>query len=59
MSVMKYLSLSLSLYVRVYVLTGATADCESSESNSVKRRLRKTRGELLLREYEVLLVKQP
>ncbi|KAK2888820.1 hypothetical protein Q8A67_014195 [Cirrhinus molitorella] len=33
-------------------IIGATADCESSESNSVKRRLRKTRGELLLREYE-------
>uniref|UniRef100_A0A672MX36 RING-type domain-containing protein n=1 Tax=Sinocyclocheilus grahami TaxID=75366 RepID=A0A672MX36_SINGR len=34
-------------------IIGATTDCESSESHSVKRRLRKTRGELLLREYEV------
>uniref|UniRef100_A0A8C1LME4 RING finger protein 219-like n=1 Tax=Cyprinus carpio TaxID=7962 RepID=A0A8C1LME4_CYPCA len=33
-------------------IIGATTDCESSESDSVKRRLRKTRGELLLREYE-------
>uniref|UniRef100_A0A671K5S6 RING finger protein 219 n=1 Tax=Sinocyclocheilus anshuiensis TaxID=1608454 RepID=A0A671K5S6_9TELE len=33
-------------------IIGATTDCESSESHSVKRRLRKTRGELLLREYE-------
>ncbi|XP_016123642.1 RING-H2 finger protein ATL58-like [Sinocyclocheilus grahami] len=33
-------------------IIGATADFESSESDSVKRRLRKTRGELLLREYE-------
>uniref|UniRef100_A0A671NQS3 RING finger protein 219-like n=1 Tax=Sinocyclocheilus anshuiensis TaxID=1608454 RepID=A0A671NQS3_9TELE len=33
-------------------IIGATTDFESSESDSVKRRLRKTRGELLLREYE-------
>lgn len=33
-------------------IIGATADSESSESRSVKRRLRKTRGELLFREYE-------
>ncbi|XP_059427694.1 ORC ubiquitin ligase 1 [Carassius carassius] len=33
-------------------IIGATTDCESSERDSVKRRLRKTRGELLLREYE-------
>lgn len=33
-------------------IIGATTDTDSNESNSVKRRLRKTRGELLLREYE-------
>ncbi|XP_051562976.1 ORC ubiquitin ligase 1-like [Myxocyprinus asiaticus] len=33
-------------------IIGATTDSESNESLSVKRRLRKTRGELLLREYE-------
>ncbi|KAK9973037.1 hypothetical protein ABG768_023786 [Culter alburnus] len=33
-------------------IIGATTDSESNESCSVKRRLRKTRGELLLREYE-------
>ncbi|KAA0713321.1 RING finger protein 219 [Triplophysa tibetana] len=33
-------------------IIGATADSESSESRSVKRRLRRTRGELLFREYE-------
>ncbi|XP_051568934.1 E3 ubiquitin-protein ligase TRIM39 isoform X1 [Myxocyprinus asiaticus] len=33
-------------------IIGATTDCETNESLSVKRRLRKTRGELLLREYE-------
>ncbi|KAG1942166.1 ORC ubiquitin ligase 1 [Pimephales promelas] len=33
-------------------IIGATTDNESNESSSVKRRLRKTRGELLLREYE-------
>ncbi len=49
----------MSSSVCVYMFTGATTDCESSESDSVKRRLRKTRGELLLREYEVLLVKHP
>ncbi|KAI7807875.1 putative RING finger protein 219 [Triplophysa rosa] len=40
------------LIVCVFALTGATADSESSESRSVKRRLRRTRGELLFREYE-------
>ncbi|XP_065149860.1 ORC ubiquitin ligase 1 [Paramisgurnus dabryanus] len=33
-------------------IIGATADGESSESCSFKRRLRRTRGELLFREYE-------
>ncbi|XP_076871275.1 uncharacterized protein obi1 [Brachyhypopomus gauderio] len=33
-------------------ILGATNDSESNESYSVKQRLRKTRGELLLREYE-------
>ncbi|TRY98314.1 hypothetical protein DNTS_027903 [Danionella cerebrum] len=33
-------------------IIGATTDSDSSESNSVKRRIRKTRGELILREYE-------
>ncbi len=47
------------VWLNVYMFTGATTDCESSESDAVKRRLRKTRGELLLREYEVLLVKHP
>lgn len=54
MCVIKYLFLSLC--VCVFMLTGATTDSESNESCSVKRRLRKTRGELLLREYEVFLL---
>ncbi|XP_030637710.1 RING finger protein 219 [Chanos chanos] len=33
-------------------IIGATNDAESNESHLVKKRLRKTRGELLLREYE-------
>lgn len=44
----------LNVCVCVFVISGATADSESSESCSVKRRLRRTRGELLFREYEVL-----
>ncbi|KAL7890534.1 hypothetical protein AOLI_G00000100 [Acnodon oligacanthus] len=33
-------------------IIGATNDSESNENHSVKRRLRKTRGELILQEYE-------
>ncbi|KAI4886667.1 hypothetical protein NFI96_012788, partial [Prochilodus magdalenae] len=33
-------------------IIGATNDNESNENHSVKRRLRKTRGELILQEYE-------
>uniref|UniRef100_A0AAY4DR21 RING-type domain-containing protein n=2 Tax=Denticeps clupeoides TaxID=299321 RepID=A0AAY4DR21_9TELE len=33
-------------------IIGATHESESADSHSVKKRLRKTRGELLLREYE-------
>lgn len=49
-------SLFLLLFLFCVFLVGGTNESDHSESPSVRKCLRKTRGELLLREYEVQFI---
>lgn len=49
-----FLLVCISLDVLMYSVTGGTNESDHSESPSTRKCLRKTRGELLLSEYEVL-----